>query len=84
MAILNTYCEYNFAVTVASEVCPVIWFLSQMAALPFLNKKKISCIFTGLKQIDHVEDIDIDGSIVLEWILKKQDACMWTGCGRLL
>jgi hypothetical protein len=35
-------------VTVAGELCPVIWFLSHTAALPFLEKKMVPCIFTGL------------------------------------
>jgi hypothetical protein len=37
--ILNTQCEHNVAVTVASELCPVIRFLPHTAALPFLGKK---------------------------------------------
>jgi hypothetical protein len=39
--------KHNVAVTVASELCPVIRFLSHTAALPFLEKK-FPCIFTEL------------------------------------
>jgi hypothetical protein len=45
--ILNIHCEHNVAVTVAGELCPVIWFVSHTAALPFL-KKKSPCTFTVL------------------------------------
>jgi hypothetical protein len=47
VAILNTHCKHDVAVTVAGELCPVVWFLSRMEALPFL-KKKNALIFTGL------------------------------------
>jgi hypothetical protein len=62
MAILNTHCKHNIAVTVVGELCPVIRFLSHMAALPFL-KKKIplhfywTCIFTFRLSLVHLNSI---------------------------
>jgi hypothetical protein len=32
-----------------------------------------------LKGRDHSEDLDVDGKIILEWILGKEDGGMWTG-----
>jgi hypothetical protein len=32
-----------------------------------------------LKGRDHPEDIDVDGKITLEWILRKGNGKMWTG-----
>jgi hypothetical protein len=29
---------------------------------------------------DHLEDLDIDGKIILEWILGKWGGKLWTGC----
>jgi hypothetical protein len=29
---------------------------------------------------DHSEDLDIDGKIILEWILGKLGGKLWTGC----
>jgi hypothetical protein len=31
------------------------------------------------KERDHSEDIDVDGKIMLEWILGKWGAKVWTG-----
>jgi hypothetical protein len=28
---------------------------------------------------DRMEDLDIDGRIILEWALKKEDEMTWTG-----
>jgi hypothetical protein len=33
-----------------------------------------------LKVRDHSEDIDVDGRIILEWILVKYGGKVWTGC----
>jgi len=32
-----------------------------------------------LKGRDHLEDIGVDGTIILEWILEKYGAKVWTG-----
>jgi hypothetical protein len=29
---------------------------------------------------NHLEDLDVDGKIILEWILRKQGGRVWTGC----
>jgi hypothetical protein len=29
---------------------------------------------------NHSEELDVDGKIILEWILGKQDGRVWTGC----
>jgi hypothetical protein len=31
------------------------------------------------KEVDHSEDVSIDGKIILEWILGKEGGGMWTG-----
>jgi len=33
----------------------------------------------NLKRSDHLEDLDVDGKIMLEKILDKQDGKVWTG-----
>jgi hypothetical protein len=32
---------------------------------------------------DHLEDVSVNGSIILEWALEKQGGKVWTGCNRL-
>jgi hypothetical protein len=34
----------------------------------------------NLKGRDHLEDLSVDGNIILKLILKKQDLRVWTGC----
>jgi hypothetical protein len=34
----------------------------------------------NLKVRDHPEYLDIDGEIMLEWVLVKQSGKLWTGC----
>jgi hypothetical protein len=37
-------------------------------------------VFVGkVEQRDYLEDIDMDGNILLEWILKEQDCRAWIG-----
>jgi hypothetical protein len=33
-----------------------------------------------LKGRDYVEDLGVDGRIILEWTLRKQGGKVWTGC----
>jgi hypothetical protein len=35
---------------------------------------------THFCQKDHTEDLDINGKIILEWILWKYSGKMWIGC----
>jgi len=36
-------------------------------------------VHTGFREGDDMEDLDVDGRIILKWILKKQDGEAWTG-----
>jgi hypothetical protein len=33
----------------------------------------------NLKERDRLEDLDLDGKVILKWILRKEDEVMWTG-----
>jgi hypothetical protein len=33
-----------------------------------------------LKESDHLEDLEMDGRIILKCILRQVDGRMWTGC----
>jgi len=41
-------------------------------------------VYTGfgwgnLRESDHLEDQDVDGRVILRWILRKGDVRAWTG-----
>jgi len=33
----------------------------------------------GLMEREHLEDLDVEGRIILRWIFKKLDSVAWTG-----
>jgi hypothetical protein len=33
----------------------------------------------NLREIDHLEDPELDGRIILTWIFRKWDVVVWTG-----
>jgi len=33
----------------------------------------------NLRERDHLEDSDVDGRIILRWILRKSDVGLWSG-----
>jgi hypothetical protein len=35
--------------------------------------------FGGITERTHLEDLSTDGTITLQWILKKQEGMVWTG-----
>jgi hypothetical protein len=35
----------------------------------------------NLKERYYLEDLDVEGRIILEWILGKQGGRVWNGCG---
>jgi hypothetical protein len=37
-------------------------------------------LLENLKGRDRLEDLGVDGKIMLEWILGKEGAKVWTGC----
>jgi hypothetical protein len=40
----------------------------------------IIILLQNVKGRDHAEDVGVDGRIILEWILGKQDEKIWIGC----
>jgi hypothetical protein len=36
-------------------------------------------ILVGITERTHLEDLCTDGTIILKWILKKQEGMVWTG-----
>jgi len=42
--------------------------------------KNIKFSSENLKGSVHAEDLGTDGTIILEWILRKQCGKVWTGC----
>jgi hypothetical protein len=36
------------------------------------------CRWGNMKESDHLEDPDIDGSLILRWIFRKLDVVAWT------
>jgi hypothetical protein len=36
-------------------------------------------ILVGESEGDHLKNLDVDGRIILEWILEKYDGKLWTG-----
>jgi hypothetical protein len=39
-----------------------------------------SILVEDLKGRDHLEDLSVEGRIILQWTLEKQGRKMWTGC----
>jgi len=35
--------------------------------------------WANLREIDHLEDLGVDGKIILRWIFRKWDVRAWTG-----
>jgi hypothetical protein len=86
MAILNTHCEHNVAVTVAGELSPVIRFLSHTAALPFLKKKSLAFmldLYLYFPDIPHIFDTTFQeaGYGVMEDAQHNTDAVYPLFCG---
>jgi hypothetical protein len=34
----------------------------------------------SVKRRGHSDDLDVDGKIILEWVLKEKCGKVWTGC----
>jgi len=43
------------------------------------DEKCVKCWSEHLDGEDHLEDINVDERVKLEWILEKRDGKMWTG-----
>jgi hypothetical protein len=44
------------------------------------DKRNTYNMLANLKGRDHLEDLGVDGRIILEWILGKQGGKVWAGC----
>ena len=40
--------------------------------------KCIQCLMGKLEEKESSEDVDINGRVILNWILRKQDGLVWT------
>jgi hypothetical protein len=43
------------------------------------DRKGAYRVLGDLRERDHLENLDIDGRIILKWIFKKWDVVAWTG-----
>jgi hypothetical protein len=43
------------------------------------EKENVYRILAGITERTHLEDLSTDGTIILKWILKKQERMLWTG-----
>jgi hypothetical protein len=53
------------------SILPLFFFLNRNPHRGFGRR--------NLKKSDHLEDVGLDGRIILKYILKKQDERAWTG-----
>jgi hypothetical protein len=54
---------------------PPAWGLGEELTTPHRKKSLLRNVNQG-----HSEDLDVDGWIILKWILGKQGGKVWTGC----
>jgi hypothetical protein len=43
-----------------------------------VEMRKAKFLSENMKELGHAEDLDIDGKVILEWMLGKESGKMWT------